>query len=531
MKKLLIMSLSCAIMIAATEAEADVLRVYDEEGMLTDVGMGRQTKIEQYNIPGYPEYRDGIVNYDDVNRVDDGFWGVWSGKAKRMEILRPETVGVEIDMPQSVPIRVEEGFCQKFTGRVYLKKGVDATKIVSGRLSIECDNYVADDYLFDEHTKFTSKSDNIVVTMTASEASDSKFVETYYLDYTLGGENGTEAFFGVELRSGLWSRLLSIRNITSANSFEDVIPILVETYRSNSTIFDPYSSSALVDMSSKALKYTLNCELMCNAYLKKFGVTSEIEISRLNVNGNDVPKQLWSGYVTCEPVVKSSQGKDSNLKLYFNTALLDRDTLSNIEVDVEVTRNKLNPGAPEWLENFCQSDKKVRLLSASTSFVPKKDLLTPKFVEFPDCEPTEGSVESLFDGNVDTFCHSAWSVATERSEPFGSYLDVEFENPVQEIGFIMKPRQHVNLRYPKEIHLYACNDGRSWEKLGEANVESRYNGRGLIADFWSADRWFKAEKPFKYLRWCVMKNNADQSLAVTDNMIYWNLAELRFYGK
>lgn len=157
-----------------------------------------------------------------------------------------------------------------------------------------------------------------------------------------------------------------------------------------------------------------------------------------------------------------------------------------------------------------------------------------------DCEPTEGSIAALFDDNLSTFFHSGWTVAFERSAPFASYLEIEVpaNNPVNACYFQFTSRVHSNPMSPKSVHLYYSNeddpDNRmleaAWTKFAEVSLKKKL-GSGETGELGSLDKMATAPETFKYLRFCVMTNANDQSLTAPSTSVYWNLAELRMYGK
>lgn len=171
-----------------------------------------------------------------------------------------------------------------------------------------------------------------------------------------------------------------------------------------------------------------------------------------------------------------------------------------------------------------------------------------------DCEPTEGSIGALFDGNLSTFFHSGWTVAFERSVPFASYLEIEVptNNEVNACYFQFTSRVHSNPQSPKEVHLYYSNeddpdtrmvDAKAWKGLNGVTADQpnakpfaeillkKKLGSGETGEIGSLDNMAIAPEPFKYLRFCVMQNADGKSLTSPSTAVYWNLAELRMYGK
>lgn len=156
-----------------------------------------------------------------------------------------------------------------------------------------------------------------------------------------------------------------------------------------------------------------------------------------------------------------------------------------------------------------------------------------------DCEPTEGSIAALFDDNLSTFFHSGWTVAFDRNATFGSYLEIEVPSttPINACYFQFTSRVHANPASPQVVWLYYSNQDDP--QLREADTEWHYFakvelkkslGSGETGELGSLDDMPKAPEDFKYLRFCVMKSNRGE-LTTPSVSIYWNLAELRMYGK
>lgn len=160
-----------------------------------------------------------------------------------------------------------------------------------------------------------------------------------------------------------------------------------------------------------------------------------------------------------------------------------------------------------------------------------------------DCEPTEGSIEALFDNDLSTFFHSGWTVAFERSAPFGSYLEIEVPSStaINACYFQFTSRVIANPASPKEVHLYYSNEDDAQYREDEAAwtyfakvVLAKKLGSGETGELGSLDNMAQAPETFKYLRFCVIKSTFGTSefdLTVSSTTAYWNLAELRMYGK
>jgi hypothetical protein len=169
------------------------------------------------------------------------------------------------------------------------------------------------------------------------------------------------------------------------------------------------------------------------------------------------------------------------------------------------------------------------------------------FVFANDCEPTEGSFEALFDDDLSTFYHSAWSDPQPRSTPYGSYIDMIMptKEPINRIAIQLTARVHANPHSPKVVSLYYSNidndDERnaSWKLIKTVEIQGTKTGNaGSGQSYWiggikKESDWIVAPEKFRYLRFCVLKNAQDEDLTVTgtSGAGYWNLAEMKIYGK
>lgn len=171
-----------------------------------------------------------------------------------------------------------------------------------------------------------------------------------------------------------------------------------------------------------------------------------------------------------------------------------------------------------------------------------------------DPETTEGSFDALFDDDLSTFYHSAWSdeARKDRTSLYGSYLDFEIpsKEPINAVAFKFTARVHSNPHGPKVIKLFYSNAkteaerDATWAPILRAGSEEikvspapGKNNAGSGQVTWlggikTESDWIKAKEPFRYLRMCVMENALDEKLTSmgTRDKGYWNLAELRIYG-
>lgn len=166
-----------------------------------------------------------------------------------------------------------------------------------------------------------------------------------------------------------------------------------------------------------------------------------------------------------------------------------------------------------------------------------------------DPELTEGSFAAMFDDDLSTFYHSAWSANSlrERQKPYGSYIDFEMptKEPINAVAIKFTARVHSNPHSPKLVSLFYSNEPNESERNAnwkEIVIEKEVPGVGKnqaasgqvtwLGGIKNDNEWIKAPEPFRYLRMSVVKNNLDESLYTIGSAAagYWNVAELRMYG-
>lgn len=259
------------------------------------------------------------------------------------------------------------------------------------------------------------------------------------------------------------------------------------------------------------------------------------------------------------------------LPLTFNTAVIDENNLSanfvkgvalkpatNAKTGIDMVWDEA-ANVPEKVQKSLKLPRDPENANGQyTFFTGFKVVETPlelsdACVTSNDCEPTEGSIGALFDSNLSTFFHSGWTVAFERSAPFGSYLEIEVptNTPVNACYFQFTSRVHSNPQSPKEVHLYYSNEddaqlreqannwhGKDMETAEKGTTKpfaeiklSKKLGSGETGEIGSLDKMAIAPETFKYLRFCVIQNADGKSLLSPSTSVFWNLAELRMYGK
>ena len=154
-----------------------------------------------------------------------------------------------------------------------------------------------------------------------------------------------------------------------------------------------------------------------------------------------------------------------------------------------------------------------------------------------DCEPTEGSIEYLFDEDTSTFYHSTWSTTVTHDATYGSYLEFDLTGVapagISQCFFVVTPRGNTNVTgFPTSVAVYGSNDATEWTQFaingaaGALTVAVPESGETNIG---TQSNHFSTEGAYKYIRFCVLKSN--NGVLTTSNSCYWNLSELKMYGE
>lgn len=150
-----------------------------------------------------------------------------------------------------------------------------------------------------------------------------------------------------------------------------------------------------------------------------------------------------------------------------------------------------------------------------------------------DQEPTEGALAGLFDGDPATYFHSGWSKANERESVYASYLEIELPTPMSMFRFNMTNRATAAVAgYVKKVHLFGTNDKNNWPTTPFAEIDNMnqlLNASNASAEFGDDENPYRADQPYKYIRFCVMESGGG-SLGTTSTAVFWNAAELELYG-
>ncbi|MGE4285952.1 MAG: glycoside hydrolase family 2 TIM barrel-domain containing protein [Phycisphaerae bacterium] len=91
-----------------------------------------------------------------------------------------------------------------------------------------------------------------------------------------------------------------------------------------------------------------------------------------------------------------------------------------------------------------------------------------KLVEADSFEPGEGEAKHAFDGNKDTFWHTAWS---KSQDPMPHHLTIDMGASYNIAGLRYQPRLGNSNGRINEYEFYASKDGESWHRL----VKGKFN--------------------------------------------------------
>ncbi len=157
----------------------------------------------------------------------------------------------------------------------------------------------------------------------------------------------------------------------------------------------------------------------------------------------------------------------------------------------------------------------------SETFTDHGLIRNASFVSTNKQEPTEGPIEHLLDGDVNTFFHSTWSTANTDDE--FHYLQVDLGEAVNEFIFIFARRIGTTHNdAPKTVRVYATNDLTSdtWNEQFTIDMEYRTSAFGydeLIAFIQSG-----SSEAYRYFRIVVENTNDGRT---TNGNLFFSLSE------
>lgn len=173
----------------------------------------------------------------------------------------------------------------------------------------------------------------------------------------------------------------------------------------------------------------------------------------------------------------------------------------------------------------------VRVVEA---VILKKVNLTDADVTANDQSTAEGSISALFDGNTGTYYHSDYSAGTNRTETYGSYLEITLPTEMTTFRFDWVNRDSPTAAgYAKLVHLFGTNDTNNWPDKPFAVIDDM-NAAGMLdkakasASFGTDEEPFMCDIPVKYLRVCVMESGGGNLTSPSTR--YWCASGFTLYG-
>ena len=133
-------------------------------------------------------------------------------------------------------------------------------------------------------------------------------------------------------------------------------------------------------------------------------------------------------------------------------------------------------------------------------------------------EPSEGPIAQLIDGNVNTFFHTAWSVASE--DPHYLAVDLGAGETIKDFVISYTRRMNNNNNRPTEIVIAGSNDKENWTDFKTLTKEENALPTEQGDDSYTSDL-ISADQAYRYLRFTVThtnneaKSNASGSLFFT----------------
>lgn len=178
------------------------------------------------------------------------------------------------------------------------------------------------------------------------------------------------------------------------------------------------------------------------------------------------------------------------------------------ELEINVEREKLIYGdyvLPLRLTNCTQEgfviDTEKNACLYGISYVPDKNkmkdvALTVNMLSSNAVEPSEGSLANLLDGDVETYFHSAWSVAVEGAH----YLQVALPTESSALSFSYTTRSANGSAAPAEIIVEGSIDGVSFNRIRTLSSGLPTGGKETY------ESQIMVGESFKFVRFVVTKN-------------------------
>lgn len=480
-----------------------------------------------------------------------------SAKFKSIEFLPAKNVVLEIDAPKSIWLTYCNGkYYLDYSGKVRFADGVDTHEAVSGTVGLmnHTINWSSFNYPYILKSKPKGMSDyeetnTISFVNCSANVSSLQDDERYFngINYTIGGSNPNEANFTLRIPALGWTPVLVVLN--DEDSTCDMFNLAL-----NNTNIDPYrgnyyytfglSEKEFMAGSDLPVDWMWQSELAFSEPAMLCGGSAKVAISELLIDGVSVPSEEISDYVNLEHPWEFEFNRDikpegmrtdidhafwSRCNVVYNLKKFESVGATSIRVNFKPEVD-FGSNMPDWLDVMMKNITRDTF-GQILNLYPNRLHIDASKCSFPDIETKEGSLEALFDNDPSTFCHSAWTHTTYRSEPYGSYIDIELDEPIQSVGFAMQAREYARPALPTKVKMYYSTDGTDWKELGETefDAENLYSAKWEKSNAGMAN-YFKAPEKFRFIRWCVLEST-NGPLTVSGTQYYWNLAELHFFGK
>lgn len=110
--------------------------------------------------------------------------------------------------------------------------------------------------------------------------------------------------------------------------------------------------------------------------------------------------------------------------------------------------------------NF-QVDEATGMALIGITFTLPEIALTADMLSSNYVEPSEGSLANLLDGDITTYFHSAWSIATTGEH----YVQVDLNEPISSLSFTYTTRDSNGNAAPAEMYVSVSTDGEQWMEV------------------------------------------------------------------
>ena len=300
--------------------------------------------------------------------------------------------------------------------------------------------------------------------------------------------------------------LVSLKNSKDSINAEKSQMILVPTVSIPSVYFSQtgYVSNSFTDEGAQQAKFTLPVTMPLT---NKWTFDCKVEVDQALLDEYNKKNDTNYSLLPKDAYMLSGDGV---------VGFTPDSSLVNLEITVDRTTLEYgNYVLPLRLANCTQEyfviDPGKNACLYGISYVPdesklKKVELTADMLSSNAVEPSEGSLANLLDGDVETYFHSAWSVAVEGSH----YLQVALPAETTAFNFYYTTRSANGSAAPAKIIIEGSLDGVSFNKISTltdglpTGGKETYNSKIMVG------------KPFKIIRFSVPEN------ATGGNFFVWS---------